>query len=82
MHVPNPEFQPMHAFAPYLLSLHQSDLLAEAELRRRARLAAVSHRGVPAWRRMLGGGLAFAARVFDPSRVEGDVRGGRVVRPA
>jgi hypothetical protein len=62
-----PEFQPMHAFAPYLLALHQQDLLAEAEITRRAKLASASQPSIPAWRRGLGGVLASAARTIDPS---------------
>ena len=62
-----PEFQPMHAFAPYLLALHQQDLLAEAEITRRARLASASQPSIPAWRRGLGFVLASAARTLDPS---------------
>ena len=57
----------MHAFAPYLLALRQQDLLAEAELARRAKLASKSQPGVPAWRRSLGGVFAYAARSIDPS---------------
>ena len=62
-----PEFQPMHAFAPYLLALHQQDLLAEAEITRRAKLASASQASIPAWRRGLGFVLALAARTLDPS---------------
>ena len=82
MRVPNPEFQPMNAFAPYILALYQKDLLAEAEIARRAKLASKSQPGVPAWRRSLGGVFAYAARTFDPTRVEGEVRGGRMARAA
>jgi hypothetical protein len=82
MRVPNPEFQPMNAFAPYLLALHQTDLLAEAELGRRAKLVSKSQPGVPAWRRSLGGAFAYAARTFDPSRVDGEIRSGRIARAA
>jgi hypothetical protein len=67
MHHQNSEFQPMHAFAPYLLAVHQQDLLAAAEMTRRARLATAAQPGVAAWRRGLGGFLAFAARSLDPS---------------
>jgi hypothetical protein len=63
----SPEFQPMHAFAPYLLALHQKDLLAEAEINRRAKLASAAQPSIPAWRRGLGGILASAARSLDPS---------------
>jgi hypothetical protein len=67
LHNQSSEFYPMHAFAPYLLALHQQDLLAEAEITRRARLASAAQPGVAAWRRGLGGILAFAARSLDPS---------------
>ena len=63
----SPEFQPMHALAPYLLALHQKDLLAEAEVNRRAKLASAAQASIPAWRRGLGGILAAAARSLDPS---------------
>ena len=67
MRIPTSEFQPMHALAPYLLAQYQKDLLAEAEIARRAKLAAKSQPGVPAWRRSLGGVFAYAARSIDPS---------------
>lgn len=64
----------MNALAPYLAALHQQDLLEEAELRRRVKLARDSQPRVPAWRRALGSGarglsalFAFAARSLDPS---------------
>ena len=74
MRVPNPEFQPMNALAPYLMALYQKDLLAEAELDRRARLASASRPSVAAWRRSLGGFLAAAAESIDPTR------GGQIAR--
>jgi hypothetical protein len=67
MYHQNSEFHPMNAFVPYLLALHQQDLLAEAEITRRAKLARAVQPGVAAWRRGLGGFLAFAARSLDPS---------------
>ena len=67
MYQPTPEFQPMHALAPYLLALHQKDLLAEAEITRRAKLASASQPSIPAWRRGLGWAFASAARTLDPS---------------
>ena len=67
MHHHNSEFHPMHAFAPYLLALHQQDLLAQAEIGRRLKLASAAQHGVAAWRRGLGGILAVAARSLDPS---------------
>jgi hypothetical protein len=63
----SPEFQPMHVLAPYFVALYQQDLLAEAEVARRAKLASASLPRVPAWRRGLGGVLASAARTLDPS---------------
>jgi hypothetical protein len=78
MRTPNSEFQPMNAYAPYILAQYRTDLLAEAELTRRARLASKSQPGIPAWRRSLGGAFAFAARSIDPS-----LRGnGKVARAA
>jgi hypothetical protein len=61
------EFQPMHALAPYLLAVHQRDLLEAAEIARRLRIASAARHGIPAWRRGLGGILAAAARSVDPS---------------
>jgi hypothetical protein len=63
----NTEFLPMHAFAPYLLAIHQRDLLQEAESTRRARLAAAAQRGVPAWRRGHRGFHHLAARSEEPT---------------
>ena len=80
MHHQTSEFQPMHAFAPYLLALHQKDLLEEAEIIRRAKLASGSQPSVPAWRRGLGGILASAARSIDPSIGDGPAgRGARAI---
>ena len=76
MLVPNAEFQPMNALAPYVLAQYRTDLLAEAELARRAKLAQKAQPGIPAWRRSLGGAFAYAARSFDPSRVDGERRTG------
>ena len=75
MHHQTTEFHPMHALAPYLLSLHQKDLLAEAEITRRAKLATAGKPSIPAWRRGLGGFLAFAARSVDPSISERSSKG-------
>ena len=74
MHHHTTEFQPMHALAPYLLAVYQRDLLQEAEITRRLRLAAAAHHDVPAWRRGLGGILASAARSVDPTIAEGPRR--------
>ena len=64
----------MNALAPYIASLHQQNLLEEAELLRQARLGRSSNPGVAAWRRGLGGGarqlsnlFASAARSLDPT---------------
>jgi hypothetical protein len=57
----------MNAFVPYLAAIHVHDLLDEAALARRARLAHGSQPGVPAWRRSLGGMLVSAATRLDPS---------------
>ena len=73
MRVPNSEFQPMNAFAPYLVAMHQKDLLAEAEIARRAKLASSARPSVAAWRRGLGAVLAAAARSADPTRANGHV---------
>ena len=65
----------MHALAPYLLALHQRDVLQEAEITRRLRLASAAQRGVPAWRRGLGGILVIAARSVDPTIGERSPKG-------
>lgn len=64
----------MNAFVPYLAALHQQDLLEQACLFRMQKRAIGSEPGVPAWRRLVGGGarglsglLASAARALDPS---------------
>lgn len=56
----------MNALAPYMAALHQQDLLEQAEIRRRVKLATGSQPRVPAWRRGLGGLLVKAARSVDP----------------
>jgi hypothetical protein len=63
---PSSENLVMSSFGPYLVALHLQDLLDEAALERRARLAHKGERGVPAWRRGLGGVFAVAARSLDP----------------
>ena len=60
------EIQPMNPFAPYLASLHLQDMLDDAAIERRARLATKGQRAVPAWRRTLGGAFVSAARTLDP----------------
>ena len=57
----------MNAFVPYLAALHQQDLLQQAMLERRAKLARHSQSSVPAWRRRLGELFASAAQSLDPS---------------
>jgi len=56
----------MNALFPYLIALHQQELLEQAELRRRQKLSQASQPSVPAWRRSLSGLLASAARSLDP----------------
>jgi hypothetical protein len=57
----------MNAFGPYLAAIHLQDLLDDAALERRARLARKGQSGVPAWRRGLGSLFVTAARSLDPS---------------
>ena len=57
----------MNAFGPYLAASHLQDLLDDAALERRARLARKGQPGVPAWRRGLGSLFVTAARSLDPS---------------
>ena len=64
----------MNPFVHYLAALHQHDLLVEAELSRKVKLARASQVSVAAWRRGLGTGarglsgfFASAARSIDPS---------------
>lgn len=75
MHHTNSEFHPMHAYGIYLMALHQQDLLEEAEITRRVKLARSAQPGIPAWRRGLGGVLALAARSIDPSIGERSSKG-------
>ena len=56
----------MNAFVPYLAALHLQDLLQQAEIQRRVKLA-TAHATVPAWRRSLSGLLASAATSIDPT---------------
>lgn len=55
----------MNVFVPYLAALHQQDLLEQAELHRRSKLATASQPAA-AWRRALGGLFASVARSLDP----------------
>jgi hypothetical protein len=84
MNAPSSENLAMHAFGPYLAAIHLQDLLDDAALERRARLARKGQSGVPAWRRGLGSLFATAARSLDPSVADrtGDGRSneGRGVR--
>ncbi len=57
----------MNAFVPYLAALHQQDLLQQAEIQRRVKLAPASEPAVSAWRRTLSGLLSSAATTIDPS---------------
>ena len=57
----------MNAFGPYLAAIHLQDLLDDAAVERRARLARKGQPGVPAWRRGLGSLFVTAARSLDPS---------------
>ena len=57
----------MNALFPYLIALHQQELLQDAELARRAKLSEASHPHIPAWRRSLSGLFASAAKSLDPS---------------
>ena len=57
----------MDAFKTYLAAAHLQDLLDDAALERRARLAQKGQAGVPAWRRGLGSLFVSAARSLDPS---------------
>ena len=57
----------MNAIAPYIAAIHLHDLLQDAEVARRAKLASAAQPSIPAWRRGLGGVLAAAARSLDPS---------------
>lgn len=66
MNTPTSENLVVNAFGPYLAAIHLQDLLDDAALERRARLARKGHSGVPAWRRGLGGVFAVAARSLDP----------------
>ena len=56
----------MNVYGIYLAALHQRDLLEEAQLYRRAKLAAASQ-PTPAWRRTLSGAFTSFARSLDPS---------------
>ena len=57
----------MNPFAPYLATIHLQDLLDDAAIERRARIATKGQHAVPAWRRSLGGVFVSAARTLDPS---------------
>jgi hypothetical protein len=57
----------MNVFVPYLAALHQQDLLEQARLERRAKLAQHVQSSIPAWRQRLSGLFASAAQSLDPS---------------
>ena len=64
----------INPIAPYLILLHQQDLLDEAADARRARRAQLANHGVSTWRRLLAVGtqrvsdvLASTARTLDPA---------------
>ena len=71
MTAPSSENLAMNAIGPYLAAIHLQDLLDDAALERRARLAHKGQPGVPAWRRGLGSLFVSAARSLDPG-VEAD----------
>jgi hypothetical protein len=57
----------MIPYGPYVMAYHLQDLLEEAALERRAKLARrAEDDAVAPWRRGLGSILASAARVVDP----------------
>jgi hypothetical protein len=56
----------MNALFPYLIAIHQRELIEQAELRRRAKLSTACEAVVPTWRRSIGWLLASAARSLDP----------------
>lgn len=56
----------MNVYGIYLAALHQQDLLEQAQLYRRAKLATKPQQ-TPAWRRTLSGALTSVARSLDPS---------------
>ena len=64
---PNRRTPTVNAFFPYLIALHQQELLQDAERARRAKLSAASQPAIPAWRRSLSGLFASAAKSLDPS---------------
>jgi hypothetical protein len=79
MNAPSTENLVMNAFGPYLAAIHLQDLLDDAELERRARIARKGQSGVPAWRRSLGSLFVSAARSLDPS-VEAESQSGHSTR--
>lgn len=56
----------MNVYGIYLAALHQQDLLEQAQLYRRAKVATHSQ-ATPAWRRGLSSVFATAARRLDPA---------------
>jgi hypothetical protein len=57
----------MHAYGIYLATLHQQDLLEQAQEYRRAKLAPAKQDTLPAWRKRLSDVLASAASTIDPT---------------
>ena len=64
----------INPIAPYLILLHQQDLLDEAAHDRLARRALLANQGVSTWRRLLAAGtqrlsdvLESTARTIDPA---------------
>ena len=57
----------MNPFTASLATMHLQEMLDDAAVERRARLAGKGQHAVPAWRRTLGGAFVSAARTLDPS---------------
>jgi hypothetical protein len=64
----------INPLAPYLLVIHQQELLEEARHRSFAHRVELANQSVPAWRRLLAvgaqrlsDGFASAARTIDPA---------------
>lgn len=64
----------INPIAPYLIVIHQQDLLAEARRQQFAHRVELANPSVPAWRRLLAAGaqrlsdgFASAARTIDPA---------------
>ena len=57
----------MNAYGIYLATLHQQDLLDQAQEYRLAKLAPAKQDSVSAWRKRLSDALASAASTIDPT---------------